>query len=531
MDKNNLDSLMDELSSLDGELNDNLDFDAGIDIDTSDMDGISLEELDNLEGMDLGDLDFDDIDFDDVDITNLDAGATPVIHQSEPRAEDMNLDSLIEKAEEEDLFEDIANEPEDLADDEVFKEAKNQMEEETSTAVFDEQAFDSMTEGTLNSSSDFSGQMGDMPFDVSTGGYPDDFSFDATSGGDFEDLSFDSKSGEISDDMSVDTLGDEFSLDSALDNIPEKSPYTTGEDSLDELLMASMAESIESGDLADIEDISEKTEKKKKRKGEKKTISQILFGEPDEDDIEEAALFEEKKAKQKEEREKKKQERDAKKEEQNAAKQEKLALKQKADKKKQQDKADKKRAKEEEYIAELEAEKNNKKVSTPVVIIVFVLFALLAGGVVLGTNSFSYSQVIKKATDYFERQRYRLAYDEVSGVEVKEKDQDLKDRIYTVMYVERLYEAYENNLTLNRPDKALDALLRGIEKYDEHYEEAVELEIVKDIDFCRDKIINALWNTYGITEEGAYAILAMDGQEYSQKVKELGDKIQSVEEE
>ena len=129
--------------------------------------------------------------------------------------------------------------------------------------------------------------------------------------------------------------------------------------------------------------------------------------------------------------------------------------------------------------------------------------------------------MIKKAANYFERQRYRLAYDEVSGVEVKEKDQDLKDRIYTVMYVERLYESYENNMKLGRADKALDALLRGIQKYDEHYDEAVELDIVKDIDSCRDKIINALWNTYGITEEMAYQILAMEGQEYTKPCRSL----------
>ena len=137
--------------------------------------------------------------------------------------------------------------------------------------------------------------------------------------------------------------------------------------------------------------------------------------------------------------------------------------------------------------------------------------------------------MIKKAANYFERQRYRLAYDEVSGVEVKEKDQDLKDRIYTVMYVERLYESYQNNMELGRPDKALDALLRGIEKYDEHYNEAVELDIVKDIDSCREKILNALWNTYGITEDTAYQILAMDGQQYSKTLLDLSMKAAQTE--
>lgn len=507
MDKNNLDSLMDEFSSMDGELNDNLDLDAGVDIDTSDMDGISLDELDNLEGMDLGDLDFDDIDFDDVDITNLDAGATPVIREREPKAEDMNLDALIAEAEQPDFSDAMP-----IEEDEVFREAESQMQEDTASSmgVFDEQAFDEMT----------GGRMDDLSMNPSTGGYSDDMSVDTLDEDFAKDMPFDTMTGDYAGDMP-------FDFDAS-----GKSPYTAGEDNLDALLMASMEESLQSGDLADIEDISEKNSKHKKQKSNhKKTISEILFGEPDEDDIEEAALFEEKKAKKKEEREKKKVERDAKKEEKNAAKQEMLAVKQSVETKKKQAKADKKRAKEEAYATELEEEKNSKKVSTPVVIIVFVLFALLAGGVVLGTKNFSYSQVIKKATDYFERQRYRLAYNEVSGVEVKEKDQDLKDRIYTVMYVERLYESYENNMTLNRPDKALDALLRGLEKYDEHYEEAVELDIVKDIDSCRDKIINALWNTYGITEDGAYAILAMEGQEYSQMLLTLSDKVLSEESE
>ena len=43
MDDNNLDSLLDELASMDGELNDNIDMDSGVDVDADDMDGISLD--------------------------------------------------------------------------------------------------------------------------------------------------------------------------------------------------------------------------------------------------------------------------------------------------------------------------------------------------------------------------------------------------------------------------------------------------------------------------------------------------------
>ena len=445
MDENNLDSLLDELSSMDGELNENIDIDSGVDVDADDMDDISLDELDHLDGMDLGDLDFDDIDFDDVDITKLDAGANPVVKKKpqEQETDDMSLDALIEKANQENVKpEPSQEEPSAQADNtDVFGEADLQMQEDTALpeGVFDDALFGSMDMG-----------MSEEP--------------------------------ELSE--------------------KEKNPYTADEDGLDALLQSSMAESLLNGDLADIEDIGEKTEEPVKKV---------------------------KQPRKKAEKKKKQAEREAKKEEKDAAKQEMLSAKQAKDKAKQKEKADKKRQKDEAYAAELEAEKDQKKVSTPTVIVVFVLFFALAAGVVLGTNQFNYSQVIKKAANYFERQRYRLAYDEVSGVEVKEKDQDLKDRIYTVMYVERLYESYENNMKLGRADKALDALLRGIQKYDEHYDEAVELDIVKDIDSCRDKIINALWNTYGITEETAYQILAMEGQEYTKTLSELGAKAAETE--
>lgn len=525
MDENNLDSLLDELSSMDDELNQNIDEDSGVSLASGDMDDISLEELDNLDSIDLGDMDFDDIDFDDVDITNLDASANPVVQKKKPEEDDVNLDALIEKASEEQVKEkpqtEVKTESDDSLDD-VFGEADHQMEEDTALpeGVFDDALFHQVTESQKpdpKSAKPDEPDMSDLMSD-----YPD-----------MSDLMSDYP------DMKNQTLKNEEN---------QKSPYTAGEDSLDALLQSSMEESLMSGDLADIEDISQKPEtpvkKQKRRKTKntnttsdsvpekehtKKTISEILFGAPDEDDIEEEAFLKEKKAKKAEEKQKKKAEAEAKKEARNAAKQEMLAAKQDSDKKKKEARADKKRQRDEMYAAEAEAEKGEKKVSTPVVIVVFVLFFALAGLVVLGTNNFSYSQVIKKATNYFERQRYRLAYDEVSGVEVKEKDQNLKDRIYTVMYVERLYESYENNRTLGRMDKALDALLRGLEKYDEHYAEAVELDIVKDIDSCREKILNALWNTYGITEDTAYQILAMDGQAYSKTLLELSEKIAQTE--
>ena len=269
MDENNLDSLLDELSSMDGELNQNIDADAGTNLDVGDLDDISLDELDKMDRMDLGDLDFDDIDFDDVDITKLDSGANPVIQKKQP-SEDMNLDSLIEKANQESAAVKAEEKPEERKEeskknDDVFGDADMQMQEDTELpdGIFDNLSFDQITDHTDKKQDDFS----DLP-----GGTE-----------------------------------------------KEKS-YTSGEAGLDELLQNSMAESLKNGELDDIIDIGEKKgrstktskvskadPKKSKAPDEttqhkKKTISEILFGEPDDDDLEEEAFFEEKKAKKEEER-------------------------------------------------------------------------------------------------------------------------------------------------------------------------------------------------------------------------------------
>ena len=324
------------------------------------------------------------------------------------------------------------------------------------------------------------------------------------------------------ENMDLDDLFSALGIDD--DNSSDEDDYTTNQDQLDSMLDSTTQLDFEHGDIDDIEDIGEKGAKKSKGKrenGGKKSLSVILFGEPDEEDEEEERRLQAKKA----EKEEKKSEKQVIKAEKKTKSNEKKALKKKQSQDKKNEKEKKKKERLAELNAELEAEKDEKKLSTPAVVIVFVIFIALGALVVIGTNKFNYSQVIKKATDYFDRQRYRLAYDEVSGVDVKEKDQELKDRIYTVMYVERLYESYENNLSLNCPDKALDALLRGLEKHDVHYAEAVELGIAEDIDGCKAKIVTALWDTYGISEEEAYGIIALKGQEYSTRLMEISSGI------
>lgn len=526
MDENYLDNLLDQVSpdkKQNSSFENIVDADADIDIALSDLDDISLGEMDGLDDVDLSDLELDDIDFDDMDVTSLDSASIAKTEAQSQEDEDFNLDSLLEDISEEDISsEDVLPQKteEDIPqpEEDVFADAEQQLEADISfpEAMSEEEI---MGFGSTQTASDDNAAQNDAD--------------------DGNVRSDDADNADNADDMDLDALFSALGIEE--DEGIREDDYLAGEGQLDEQLHSSMEMSIESGELDDIEDISEvkpqpkKKKRKKKTKSpkagepkeakEKKSLSEIIFGTPDQDDIEEERILAEKKAEKQVKKEQQKEENETKK----AGKQESLELKKKANEKKRQEKEDKKKQKRAELEAELEAEQDEKKISTLSVIIVFVIFAALGVLVIFGTKAFNYTRVIHKAEDYFERQRYRLAYDEVSGVEVKKKDKDLTDRIYTVMYVERLYESYENNMRLNRPDKALDALFRGLEKYDEHYDEAVQLDIVEDVNVCRGKIIAALSETYGLSEEEAYEIMQLEGYAYTQMLIQYSGTLQTGE--
>lgn len=520
MDENYLDNLLGQVSPDKKQNNDfenTVDADADIDIDLSDLTDISLGEMDGLDDVDLSDLELDDIDFDDMDVTSLDTAGVAKTEQQQEEDEDFNLDSLLDGISAEDIGQDV------LQEDVLFSEAEGDLSQPAEDVFTD-------AEQQLEADISFPEVMSEEEI-MGLGSLqtaPEEETPSEDTGG--EQISDDDSGVE---DMDLDALFSALGIEEE-EGIREDD-YLAGEGELEAQLQSSMEMIAESGELDDIADISEvkpegKVKKRKKKAGgkkagaprepkEKKSLSEIIFGKPDEDDIEEERILAEKKAEKQVKKEQQKEEKETKK----AEKQETLEIKKKADEKKRQIKENKKKEKQAALEAELAEEADEKKVSTLTVVIVFVMFAALCVLVIFGTKTFHYTRVIQKAEDYFERQRYRLAYDEVSGVEIKKKDADLSDKIYTVMYVERLYESYENNILLNRPDKALDALLRGLEKYDEHYDEAVQLDIVEDIDACRSKIMTALLVTYGISETQAYEIMQLEGAAYTQMLTEYSE--------
>ncbi len=238
-----------------------------------------------------------------------------------------------------------------------------------------------------------------------------------------------------------------------------------------------------------------------------------------EEEEEQAVLKAEEEAKAKEEKEAKK-----------AAAAEAKAAKKAAKAAKKAEKEEQKAAKKAEKQAKKEAEKEEEeqevvgKLNKAGVIIVVAGSALLLAGVILGTNIFGYSASKSEAERYFTLQKYSDAYNEARGTKMKEKDPELYDKIITVMKVQQSLDSYSSYSVMKYYPDALDSLLRGLQKYDENIDMALDLEIEGDMKVCKNRILSILKDEFSLSEQEAYDILSLDDEAYTRKVVGIAKK-------
>jgi hypothetical protein len=193
----------------------------------------------------------------------------------------------------------------------------------------------------------------------------------------------------------------------------------------------------------------------------------------------------------------------------------------KKDKKVKKDKKEKKRVKEEKRKARKEKKKieiieleeiDEGRISPVGTSVVFLFFGLLVMLLLVFTNIFSYSLSIRNASNYFSQHRYTQAYNEVYGIELKDEDIELYDKIMTVMYVNKQLNSYNNYFHMRKYPEALDSLLKGLQRYDKYIELATILGIETDLVYVRDQIIAELYNVFSLTEEEAINLLNSESQ-------------------
>ena len=283
-----------------------------------------------------------------------------------------------------------------------------------------------------------------------------------------------------------------------------------------------------------------KAKKKPKEPKEKKAgFFQKLFGnvpveEKEKKDLPEGMTEEEAAAAKKAEKEAKAaqaaEQKAAKKAEKEAAKKEKAAKqKEKKDAAKKEKDAAKQQKKEAKAAQEPEDTGRINRVGAT---IVFVFFALVAVIILFGSESSAYVISIEDAKLEFSLQHYNKAYDKIRGLEIKKADTEIRDKVMTVMYVNKQLNSYNNYVTLKDYPRALDSLLSGLKRYEKYLALADELGIKSDLDYVRGQMLAELERVYGIKEREAINLTEIeDSVEYTTRIYKLAENVQEEKEE
>ena len=191
--------------------------------------------------------------------------------------------------------------------------------------------------------------------------------------------------------------------------------------------------------------------------------------------------------------------------------------------------AAKKAAKKEAELKRLRAEALEQpegKINKAGAIIIFLFFIVAAAVVIVGTSIFSYDISIADATYKFGNRKYTEAYEDIRGLEIKEKDMELHDKIYTVMFVNKQLNSYNNFFAMGDYSAALDSLIKGLSRYDKYIALARQLGIHTDLDYVRKQIMAELQKVYGVSEREALELMEMtDKQEYSERIYSIVSKL------
>lgn len=172
------------------------------------------------------------------------------------------------------------------------------------------------------------------------------------------------------------------------------------------------------------------------------------------------------------------------------------------------------------------------RISPLAIILMITVIALLVGGIYIGSNVFSYNSNIKEATNCYIDNDYTKAYNLLAGMKLKDKDKDFYKQVENIMKVEKHINDFNSFITIEKYTYALEALIRGIESYDENIEDSKELGTYEILETEMNEIDTLLKNCFGMSIEDARTIIQItDSGKYAKEINERAAKINIVAEE
>lgn len=146
--------------------------------------------------------------------------------------------------------------------------------------------------------------------------------------------------------------------------------------------------------------------------------------------------------------------------------------------------------------------------------------------IVFGTRAYTEALSVENATTNFERRRYTEAYNELYGLSRNSRNEEIYDKVMTVMYVNKHLNTYNNFYSLALYPEALDSLIKGLQRYEQYIDRAIDLGIESDMNFVKDSILKELEGKFGVHEEKAVKLSKVEDKiQYSKYVYNIADNV------
>lgn len=154
-----------------------------------------------------------------------------------------------------------------------------------------------------------------------------------------------------------------------------------------------------------------------------------------------------------------------------------------------------------------------------------MLFITLVASVIvlisLLNTTVSYTTAISKAKTNLENGDYSKVYESLSGMKLNKSDEILYRQATLITYVTRQYESYQNYMEMDMKTEAINALVKGLARYDTYYNEANSLGVGNQMKEARAQIIQAFNDTFKISESEAVSLVAMSDNNFTQYYRKI----------
>lgn len=154
-----------------------------------------------------------------------------------------------------------------------------------------------------------------------------------------------------------------------------------------------------------------------------------------------------------------------------------------------------------------------------------MLFITLVASVIvlisLLNTTVSYTTAISKAKTNLENGDYSKVYESLSGMKLNKSDETLYRQATLITYVTRQYESYQNYMEMDMKTEAINALVKGLARYDTYYNEANSLGVGNQMKEARAQIIQVFNDTFKISESEAVSLVAMSDNNFTQYYRKI----------